>query len=72
MTQVATLVCLVILTDYTEKKLEITYGYFPLGGVVNLAISVCIVYVNIGYFNFDKVKFSDIWLLNLVTLLITS
>jgi hypothetical protein len=43
-----------LLTDYTEKKLEITYGYFPpwRGGV--LAISGCIVYVNIGYFNFDK------------------
>jgi hypothetical protein len=53
--QVATLICLVVFLLNYWKKLKIAYGYFPLGGVVYLAISSCSQCVNNGYFNFDKV-----------------
>jgi hypothetical protein len=38
-----------------KKKSDKTNGYFPFGGVVYLAIVGCVVYVNSGEFNFDKV-----------------
>jgi hypothetical protein len=53
--QLATLMFGLFFTSSFWKTLKITYIYFPLGGVVYLAISSCSQCVNNGYFNFDKV-----------------
>jgi hypothetical protein len=60
-TQVATIKCFgYLLISYIENKIRITYGFFILffpvvGGVVELIIASCIVFVNGGHFNFDRV-----------------